>query len=118
VALTLVVLCTVFLSPERGLAQVVASPTGPSAEDAVQLGAARTGVPYAGGCSGTRSPEDLGKTCSKLVAQQSRLRAYLVGQTFAEFDEWIFIDQTPTGWLPIAAAPFDDSAGAPGVPWP
>jgi hypothetical protein len=117
-ALTLVFVCTAALSLPQVKAQVVASPAAPSAEDAVQLGVERLGLPYAGSCSTAHSPDDLGKTCSKLVAQQGDRRAYVVGRTFAEFDEWMFVDQTPTGWLPVTVVPFDDSANALVVPWP
>ncbi|HTE86770.1 MAG TPA: hypothetical protein VK821_18805 [Dehalococcoidia bacterium] len=116
--LALVFVCTVALSARRVDAQALSSAAAPSAEDAIQLALERIDVLYAGPCSTTRSPEDLGKTCSQLVAQQGNQRAYMVGRTFAEFDEWIFVQQSPAGWNPLITVPLQDSASGPTVPWP
>ncbi|HTE87307.1 MAG TPA: hypothetical protein VK821_21570 [Dehalococcoidia bacterium] len=73
---------------------------------------------YSGDCAAAISPEDLGKLCSKFVAQNGTLRAYLVGRTFSEFSQWVFIQQSADGWRPVIAAPFDGTALAPQIPWP
>jgi hypothetical protein len=117
-ALALVLVCSAALSFQRVDAQVSASSASPSAEDAVYLAVESIGVPYAGSCSIARSPDDLGKTCSKLVAQQESLYAYVIGRTFAEFDEWLFVEQTPAGWYTVTTVRFDDFATALVVPWP
>lgn len=87
-------------------------------EDAVSQAVQATNGTYAGDCAATSSPADLGKLCSKFVAQRGGLRAYLVGRTFAEFRGWVFVGQSSAGWLPAGTAPFDDTAPALNVPWP
>jgi hypothetical protein len=73
---------------------------------------------YSGDCADAVSPQDLGKLCSKFVAQSGALRAYVVGRTFSEFTQWIFIRQSAGGWQPLAAVAFDGSAAMPAIPWP
>jgi hypothetical protein len=55
---------------------------------------------YSGDCADAVSPQDIGKLCSKFVAQSGALRAYLVGRTFSEFGQWVFIRQSADGWQP------------------
>jgi hypothetical protein len=73
---------------------------------------------YVGECATTRSPDDIGKLCSKFVTQKGNLQAYLVGRTFSEFSEWVFVEQTANGWAAIAVVPYDGSAPGIQVPWP
>jgi hypothetical protein len=80
--------------------------------EAVQAGGAR----YAGDCS-TTTPADYGADCSKYVSSAGALQAYAIGPTFSEFTDWVFIEQTQSGWVPVGSAAFDDSGG-PTVPWP
>jgi hypothetical protein len=89
-----------------------------SAEGAVGLAVGDLGAGYAGDCAATRSPDDLGKACSKFVAQQGNLRAYLTGRTFSEFMEWVFVEQGAAGWYPLGTLPFDDAASSTTIPWP
>jgi hypothetical protein len=75
------------------------------------------GAAYAGDCS-SATPANGGQACSKHVADQGSLSAYLVGLAFSEYSQWVFVQQTPSGWLPLTNAPFDDSAMSLTVPWP
>jgi len=72
---------------------------------------------YAGDCSGT-TPENRGQLCSKHVADKGPLSAYLIGRAFSEYTQWVFVQQTPSGWVPISGAPLDQSAMSLSVPWP
>ena len=76
------------------------------------------GAVYAGDCAATRSPEDVGKVCSRFVAQRGSLRAYLTGRTFSEFSLWVFVERTRAGWLPAGSAPLDFAAPDLEIPWP
>jgi hypothetical protein len=77
-----------------------------------------TGLAYAGDCATTRSPEDTGKICSKFVAAQGGMRAYLIGRTFSEFSRWAFVRQTPAGWQSAGTVTLDLSASDAVIPWP
>ena len=89
-----------------------------SAEDAVRQAVQATGAVYAGDCAATRSPEDLGKVCSKLIEERESQRAYLTGRTFSEFTTWVFVQQSSSGWSVAATTPLDffDTTGM--IPWP
>jgi len=99
-------------------AVVRAASTAPStsAEAAVAVTVSSLGTGYAGDCSATVSPDDLGEVCSKFVAQQGNVRAYQAGRTFSEFTEWVFVEQVSTGWYPLSTGAFDDSSQT--IPWP
>jgi hypothetical protein len=90
----------------------------PTAEEAVRLVIEADGAVYAGDCAATRSPQDVGKVCSKLIGERNGLRAYLTGRTFSEFSTWIFVEQTATGWQPAGSAPLDFFATSIEIPWP
>jgi hypothetical protein len=90
----------------------VASPVAAVGE-AVQTG----GASYAGDCS-TTTPADIGADCSKFVASEGTLQAYMIGPTFSEFTDWVFVEQNQSGWIPVGSAAFHDTAGAQQVPWP
>jgi hypothetical protein len=79
---------------------------------------AATGATYAGDCTDAVSPANIGQFCSRFVAQRATLRAYLAGRTFSEFSAWVFVRQTPSGWVPIGAQPAMDDASPLNVPWP
>jgi len=96
--------------------RAASSTSSTSAEGAVALTVSALGRGYAGDCAATVSPDDLGRICSKFVAQQGNVRAYMVGQAFSEFSEWVFVEQVSTGWYPLSTSPFDDSS--PAIPWP
>ncbi len=92
--------------------------TAMSAEGAVCVLIQATDSVYAGDCAATESPRDIGKVCSKFIAQRGALRAYLVGRTFSEFSAWVFVEQTRDGWIPLGTAPLDFAAPVLVVPWP
>lgn len=87
-------------------------------DDVVRLVVEADGKTYAGDCAATRSPQDVGKTCSKLIEERNGVRAYLTGRTFSEFSTWIFVEQTTSGWLAAGTTPLDFSATSMEIPWP
>ena len=89
-----------------------------TAEDAVRQAVEATGGVYAGDCAATRSPQDVGKVCSKFVEDRGPVRAYLTGRTFSEFSQWVFVEQTAGGWVLAGSAPLDFFATSIEVPWP
>jgi hypothetical protein len=103
-----------------GVVQPVALQGAPVASPQAAVGEAvqTENAAYSGDCVNAVSPQDVGKLCSKFVAQSGDLRAYLVGRTFSEFGQWVFIRQSAGGWQPLAAVPFDGSASAQQIPWP
>jgi hypothetical protein len=104
--------------PFTNAAATFPTPPAPTAEAAVALAAAGSGSGYAGDCAATRSPDDIGKACSKSVAQRGNARAYLIGRTFSEFSAWVFVQQNAAGWQLIGTQHFDGSMSSPTVPWP
>lgn len=98
--------------------QSSAAPAGSTPEEAIEQVIEDEGAVYAGECTATRSPEDIGKRCSRMIAERAGMRAYLAGRTFSEFDTWLFVEPSPDGWRVTAAAPLDffDTSGA--IPWP
>jgi hypothetical protein len=73
---------------------------------------------YAGACAATRSLADWGKTCATLVAEQAGRRAYLIGRTFSEYSEWVFVAQQGSGWRVVGTAPLDFFDASGHIPWP
>jgi hypothetical protein len=112
VALTLGVPSVAKAAPPLRLA------AAPTAEAAVGLVVAGFGTAYAGDCAATRSPDDIGKACSKFVAEQAGVRAYLAGRTFSEYRVWIFVQQNAAGWQLVDTQSLDESASSPTIPWP
>jgi hypothetical protein len=92
--------------------------TAMSPEEAVRLQIEAGGETYAGDCAATRSPEDIGKVCSKLIDERDGMRAYLTGLTFSEFSTWVFVEQTNAGWTATASTPLDFFATSLEIPWP
>jgi hypothetical protein len=76
------------------------------------------GERYAGLCETTRSPDDIGKVCSRLIEDRGAIEAHLIGRTFSEFSTWVFLSERDSGWSVVATEPLDflDSTGT--VPWP
>jgi hypothetical protein len=87
-------------------------------EQAVAAAVQTNATAYAGDCAAMSSPQDLGKVCSKFVAQHATMRAYLTGRTFSEFSAWVFVEQSTNGWRLVSTAPFDSAAMTMSVPWP
>jgi hypothetical protein len=99
-------------------ADPVATPLTATPEGAVQEAVTAVNAVYAGDCANTTSPANLGQFCSKFVDQRGSFRAYLAGRTFSEFNDWVFVQQTTGGWVPVGTQPFDESASPGVVPWP
>lgn len=99
-------------------AETVQTTAAATAEEAVQQHLQGRGLLYAGACDATRSPQDIGKVCSRYIEAQAGVRAYMVGRTFSEFDTWLFADQAAGGWTVVASVPLDfhDMTGM--IPWP
>lgn len=99
-------------------AETVATAPAATAEEAVARFVQARGTAYAGACDATRSPQDVGKVCSRYIDAQEGVRAYMTGRTFSEFDTWLFADETAGVWTIVASAPLDfhDMTGT--IPWP
>src|SRR5918998_3924861 len=79
-----------------------------SPESAVQQVVEQHGDTYAGDCAATVAPRDIGATCSKLIGEENGVQAFLVGRTFSEFTDWIFVQQSDRGdWRVVAEMPLD-----------
>ena len=87
-------------------------------EEAVQQVVTAQGAAYAGDCARARSPQDVDAVCSGFVAERTAMRAYLVGRTFSEFTQWVFVAPADGGWRVVGTAPLDFLATTPSVPWP
>ena len=72
-------------------------PPAATPQEALRLAVESWGERYAGICEAARSPEDVGKVCSRFVAEQGGVRAYLIGRTFSG---------TPRGF---SSGPWEDS---------
>jgi hypothetical protein len=88
-------------------------PPAASPAEAVRQVVEARGTRYADYCAATRLPADRGAFCATFVAEQSGVRAYLIGRTFSEFSEWVFVAQQGGGWWVVGTAPLDffDSRG-------
>ena len=92
------------------------SAAGP--EEALRLAVEAAGGVYAGDCDATVAPRDIGKTCSRFVAERDGTRAYLTGRAFSEFTTWLFVAPRADGrWQVTGSAPLD-FFGPPEPPWP
>lgn len=89
-----------------------------TADDAVRIQVEASGATYAGDCGSTRSPDDIGKVCSKFIDERGTLRAYLTGRTFSEFNTWVFVQQGAGGWSVANTEPLDFFATDFSIPWP
>jgi hypothetical protein len=93
-------------------------PPAATPQEALRLAVESWGERYAGICEAARSPEDIGKVCSRFVAEQGGFRAYLIGQTFSEYTTWVFIRSVGRQWEFVRSAPLAFSASLSDVPWP
>lgn len=99
-------------------AETLTSVVASTAQDALRQQVQSQGAIYASDCASTRSPDDLGQLCSKYVARQGNVEAYLTGKVFSEFRQWVFLQRADDGWHLLGTAPYDDSASTPAIPWP
>ncbi len=95
-----------------------ASATAATPLEAIGILVQERGERFAGLCEQTRSPDDIGKVCSRLIEERDGLQAHLIGRTFSEFSTWVFVSQRDGGWTIVATTPLDfhDVTGT--VPWP
>jgi hypothetical protein len=95
-----------------------ASATADSPQAAIAQLVETRGDRYAGLCETTRSPDDIGKVCSRLIDDRGALEAHLIGRTYSEFSTWVFLSERDGGWTVVATEPLDflDTTGT--VPWP
>lgn len=96
---------------------VQGAPPAVTADAAVRQAVEAQGGAYAGDCAAAVSPGDVGKVCSRFIAEQSATRAYLIGRTFSEFSAWVFVAPAGDSWMVAGTAPLDFFGGV-DVPWP
>ena len=94
------------------------SATAATPQDAVAVFVQARGDRFAGACESTRSPEDIGKVCARLIDGRDGLQAYLIGRTFSEFSTWVFVGQQDGGWAVAATTPLDFHDMTMTIPWP
>jgi hypothetical protein len=87
-------------------------------QDAVATFVRSSGGIYAGPCEQTRSPEDIGKVCSRYIDTRDGMQAFLIGRTFSEFSTWVFVRQDADGWSVAGSAPLDFNDTSMTIPWP
>jgi hypothetical protein len=97
---------------------VASSPVAATPQEAIGAFVESNGDVYAGVCEQTRSPEDIGKMCSKLIDQRGSTQAHLVGRTFGEFGYWVFVDQRTNNWVVVTSTPLDFLDVTMTIPWP
>lgn len=85
--------------------------------EALRLYVEDQGMVFAGECAVTISPDDLGKTCWKLVDQRENVQAYLIGRTFSEYSAWVFVEEREGGYVVSTTKPLD-FYGNGAIPWP
>lgn len=98
--------------------EVDASSSQTTPQAAIEALVEGRGDTYAGLCEQTRSPQDIGKVCSKLIETRAGVEAHLIGRTFSEFATWVFVAPRDGGWSVLGTAELDffDTTGA--IPWP
>jgi len=70
-------------------------------------------------CSKADVTNDAGKVCAAFQGERQGMRAYRIGPTFSEFDQWVIMGQNGGQWSVVATFPITaDTAAVPGVPWP
>jgi hypothetical protein len=117
-ALGLSVVLALHACARDGNASASAAPAAGTPEEAIAQFVQGRGERYAGLCERARSPEDIGKVCSRLIESRGALQAHLIGRTFSEFSTWVFLDEQSGGWSVVASEPLDfhDMTGT--IPWP
>src|SRR3712207_5851973 len=106
-ALGLSVVLALHACARDGNASASTAAAAATPEEAIAQLVQGRGDRYAGLCEQTRSPEDIGKVCSRLIERRGALQAHLIGRTFSEFSTWVFLDEQAGGWTVIASEPLD-----------
>ncbi len=74
---------------------------------------------YAGPCAGAQTGADTGKICSTSRGEREGVRAYILGKTLSEGDQWAFLEQRGGAWQVVFSPKITpDNRVVPGVPWP
>ena len=74
---------------------------------------------YAGACAGAQTGADAGKVCSTSRGEREGVRAYVLGKTLSEGEQWAFLEQRGGTWQVVYAPKITaDNRVVPGVPWP
>lgn len=94
------------------------APPAATPDEAVVFAVQNMGKQYAGACAGARSPQDLGKLCSRFVEACGDYRAYMTGHTFSEFDTWVFVVRTSDGWHVARTEALSLTDSLTDIPWP
>jgi hypothetical protein len=74
---------------------------------------------YAGPCADADPTADVGKVCSAYLGERESIHAFVIGPTFSEGTEWVFVEQQGDSWRVVEAKRITpESAAVPGIPWP
>ncbi len=92
-----------------------------SPEDALtQWVQANIQKPFVDDCAkATDASKDAGKVCAALRGERGNQRAYVLGATFSEFNQWIFLESQNNQWRVVSQQLInEDNKAVPGIPWP
>jgi hypothetical protein len=77
------------------------------------------GSTYAGDCAETTVEEDAGSVCSISRGEREGIHAYVLGLSFSEGSDWLFLEEAGGAWRVVDVTPITpESASVPGIPWP
>jgi hypothetical protein len=70
-------------------------------------------------CSKADVNTDKDKVCAAFQGERDNLRAYKLGTTFAEFNQWVIMENRNGQWAVQGTLVLNaDTAAVPGIPWP
>jgi hypothetical protein len=70
-------------------------------------------------CGAAAIATDTGKICASDRGERESMRAYVIGQTFSEFSDWVIVAETTGSWSVVKTLPITaDNISIPGIPWP
>jgi hypothetical protein len=71
-------------------------------------------------CSRADVAADVNKICAAQRGERNNQRAYVIGPTFSEFTQWVFVEDRGNGvWVVVGNQPMTSETNAvPGIPWP
>src|SRR5688500_4872090 len=74
------------------------------------------GKPFLEDCGKADAARDVGKICSILRGEREGLRAYVLGPTFSEGQQWAVVGQSGGQWNVVHTLQITgDNAGVPGI---
>lgn len=77
------------------------------------------GEEYAGDCAGTTVENDAGKYCSAKRGEREGVHAYVIGLTFSEFSDWVFVGERGGQSQVVSTLGITpERQQVPGIPWP